>query len=140
MNARELRIGNLVECKGWGDTYTDRSPYYGECIFPVYSACKVFVKLEVGHDALQKERIERINPIPLTEEWLLKFGFFGDGFVWEKDEFIIGLYKTGYFHIPSKLILLQSTLSSKTGVEIKSVHQLQNLYFAITGDELTMTE
>lgn len=81
-----------------------------------------------------------ISAIPISEEWLTMFGFVDDGVVWEKDELIIGLYKTGYFHIPSKLILYQSLLSSKTGVAIKSVHQLQNLYFAITGKELTKSE
>ena len=143
MNARELRIGNLVECKGWGDTYTDRKPYYGKCIFSVYSACKVFVKLEVGHDALQKERIERINPIPLTEEWLVKFGFekVNDNFMtiesyhYENKNCWIYLIADGFE-------LELNTLSERNNLcrTYKYVHQLQNLYFALTGEELTISE
>jgi hypothetical protein len=74
-----------------------------------------------------------IKPIPLTEEWLLKFGF-KKGFndtdmrvqvtkdcsmsIWtcdEKDNCIIG----------DDLVLT-----------IQYVHQLQNLYFVLTGEEL----
>ncbi len=79
-----------------------------------------------------------ICPIPLTEEWLLKFGFeksdntpFYDYFVLE---FGIGLcydvYSDSYF------LAYQKNHYTKTN--IKYVHQLQNLYFALTNEELTI--
>lgn len=77
------------------------------------------------------------KPIPLTEEWLLKFGFKKRKnrhlFHWEnkiviseyKDEFENFFYpKTGY--------------DIRFSNEIKYVHQLQNLYFALTGTHLKL--
>ena len=81
-------------------------------------------------------------PIPLTEEILLKFGF-------NKE------YQKGYIGIdvcnsdsvltePLKMGEWQTnyTFQFETGSvpkfkEIEYVHQLQNLYFALTGEELT---
>jgi hypothetical protein len=71
------------------------------------------------------------NPIPLTEEWLLKFG--------AKElnakrgilkEFVlktvrIEMSNSGNFYYKNSKLILES------------VHQLQNLYFALTGKELT---
>ena len=78
---------------------------------------------------------DEIEPIPLTEEWLLKFGFKKRKnrhlFHWEnkivvseyKDEFENFFYpKTGY--------------DIRFSNEIKYVHQLQNLYFALIQEEL----
>ena len=77
------------------------------------------------------------KPIPITEEWLLKFGFKKRKnrhlFHWEnkiviseyKDEFENFFYpKTGY--------------DIRFSNEIKYVHQLQNLYFALTGTHLKL--
>ena len=75
-----------------------------------------------------------IEPIPLTEEWLSKFGFENafadkwDGMEWMPCEFINGkLYYTPDMHH-----------HASKGIE--NVHQLQNLYFALTGEELTIKE
>ena len=82
------------------------------------------------------------EPIPLTEEWLLKFGF---------------KKKMGFYEIRgkrSKLMLVKSTLRINLAQQciteitygdcyafnLSSVHQLQNLYFALTGEELTIKE
>jgi len=69
-----------------------------------------------------------VKPIPLTEDWLLKFG-----------------YKTTKIHhyaIKGHLIWIinGNFICDKNGVTIKHVHQLQNLYFALTGTELEITE
>jgi uncharacterized protein YukJ len=76
-------------------------------------------------------------PIPITEEWLLKFGFTrikskttycDDGFidVWNKDGFLLD----------DKGVLIEYT---ENFVRIYYVHQLQNLYFALQGEELSIT-
>ena len=79
-----------------------------------------------------------VNPIPLTEEWLLKFGFKLDMeiFNWNAT---IGENEIGDF----KLALRYSErigwfFQSKCTV-LKYVHQLQNLYFAICGEELVFS-
>lgn len=79
-----------------------------------------------------------INPIPLTEKWLLKFGlkktkpessgYFG--------------YSNDVIEIENKiqLVLYDGHINEDTTKifmpNIEYVHQLQNLYFALTGDEL----
>ena len=66
-----------------------------------------------------------LKPIPLTEELLLRIGFsvssLGDDNVVSVNGFY--LWKDRLQHIT-------------TGTRIKHVHQLQNLYFALTGEEL----
>lgn len=83
------------------------------------------------------------KPIPLSEEWLLKLGF---------EE----IYNSEYTH---KFELTQdvsfeyrfekfNNASGMTGLtyygrllgKIKHVHQLQNLFYSITGEELTIKE
>ena len=112
MEAKDLRVGNIVR-------YADN----------VYlSASKV---TEVG-DIIQYET-DYYEPIPLTEEWLLKFGF--------KEVIVDSWY--------SKLAKNKNTINiSKSGLvainddkpirAIEYVHQLQNLYFALTNEELTL--
>ncbi len=72
----------------------------------------------------------KAQPIPLTEEWLNKFK-------WERvnaDEFVFR--NNNYFSIDSSGRLYY--MDDYTAVDIQFVHQLQNLYFALTGEELTM--
>lgn len=71
--------------------------------------------------------------IPLTEEWLLKFGF-------EKKE---GYYDRYYYSIDGMNIKIDDDMFETEVGEclyksIKYVHQLQNLFFAINDEELTM--
>ena len=87
------------------------------------------------------------EPIPLTEEWLLKFGF-------EKiitptllKEINITYYKKGNFIIYLLKNSFEVELINQNGEQFnlyinweKHVHTLQNLYFALTGEELTRKE
>ena len=70
------------------------------------------------------------SAIILTEEWLLKFGF--KRFPW-------GLV-VGNLLFKDNLKCTELTFEVGNGfrVEIKYIHQLQNLYFALTGEELTL--
>jgi hypothetical protein len=85
----------------------------------------------------------QVNPIPLTEEWLLKFDMeLTDGFSSSRK-----LYLNNYendiskitYSPKEKLLRLSNGQSKGTMLipHIKYVHQLQNLYFALTGEELT---
>lgn len=77
--------------------------------------------------------IEDIEPIPLTEEWLLKFGFESiAGCVYKEFGSIeIGLMKS------SKRFYLQIR-SENTTIDIKYIHDLQNLWKVLTKEELTL--
>ena len=129
IQANELRIGNLVKCTGLGDTYLDRKPYYGKEIFDISGIFPAIVKLNLGFEAEQKVEVDEIQPIPLTEEWLIRAEFkpflkdCSNSGNYILQSIIIHTRKSGYYlHNPVP--------------KIKSVHQLQNLYFALTGQEL----
>lgn len=78
--------------------------------------------------------ISTIKPIPLTEEWLLKFGFEIVVKNAEKNNILL------HYHRINKTydFLLNEPHSNKYNTtKLEYVHQLQNLYFALTGEELT---
>ena len=126
MEAKELMIGNYVNLIADGhkhepDTFKwsiDDYEYYETVMF-------------------------NILPIPLTEWWLLKFGF-------EKD--IDNDYCFKGFHLEDRnidtFLPVEKILKLKDNFgcwyvgaylrELKHVHQLQNLYFALTSKELTI--
>lgn len=83
--------------------------------------------------------LSNIEPIPLTEEWLLKFGYTETGFMgFEKGfgnnsilhiQFMAGGVITGFIEGDSTYVLIG---------KIDFVHQLQNLCYTLTGKELTI--
>jgi hypothetical protein len=126
MLASELRIGNYVN-------------YAAEKVIVLQTSIKGRNKwdVELGYfeDSIGFERmITEIQPIPLTEEWLLKFGFY-----------LIEVFDTKIYFIESLKqieIRVYEDGSIDLGTEnewlteLKHVHQLQNLFFALTGKEL----
>ena len=123
MKNSELRIGNLIlfENKTVEVTGISKSA------------------LNFGKHGFAINILEWFQPIELTEEWLVRFGFTlnMDNFNWNA---AIGENEIKDF----KLALRYSNrigwfFQSKCTV-IKYVHQLQNLYFCITGEELKLKE
>lgn len=118
----ELRIGNLVYFKGvlnkviavW-ISKEDSSKSYFHCE-PIDD--KICDNPKIG-----------FHGIPLTEEWLVKFGF---GRV-DGNEFNIITGMT-IFRIEERFELGNHDFP----IELKYVHQLQNLHFALTGNELEL--
>lgn len=109
MKANELRIGNLVQ--------TNKGN---------------IVHLNTNHLTILCYGIEDlIKPILLTEEWLLMFRF--ENVVVDKRKFC-GVY----FFNGVRLTLSNSGKIYYGKLLISSIHQLQNLYFALTGEELTI--
>ena len=112
MKATELRIGNWVN-NGNIDYIVD----YNNLI-----------------DLLDYEKVNGrmlSKPILLTKVWLVKFGF---------EDFMDGknLYCKPYFNISFIGNELRYIGISGFYRNIKHVHQLQNLYFALTDNELTI--
>tara|TARA_R110000822_G_scaffold241652_1_gene370895 strand:- start:621 stop:983 length:363 start_codon:yes stop_codon:yes gene_type:complete len=116
MKAKELRIGNLVILpKG--------------LVKPVIEVSETLVRFQN-----QLFEIEDVEPIPLTEEWLFKFGF-------QKEESDDVYCQFIDFTLDGESFLCKQEESDHmacilNGKKIDSVHQLQNLYFALTGEEL----
>jgi hypothetical protein len=110
MKANELRVGNLYDNNG---NYFVVTPSTIESVF-------------------ESERVW-CKPIPLTEEILLKCGFISDGNNFELDWLLIHTHlPTGEYHF-----LLNEYKSGKLKVtKLSYLHQLQNLYHALTNEEL----
>lgn len=70
------------------------------------------------------------SPIPLDEAWLLDFGFERDGAYWSHRNLNL---QTSELKNGGEIILVPNR---KYVLELKYTHQLQNLYFALTGEEL----
>ena len=116
MKSSELRIGNYVYFHGDVEEI-NMVDGYGI----------------IGREEQPSCPIEEFEPIPLTEEWLLKFGF-------EKNDNNQFILMEG-----SVDILFNKDLNGWTcdGINFsinmtEHVHQLQNLYFALTGEELIL--
>lgn len=123
IQANQIRINNLI--------YND----IGE-IQPVYGVDEKSILTKVEENGWSI----CFNPkgIPLTEEWLLKFGF-------EKGVDNVYFIKTKHFYLKIFQSIGHALCSVdkyskaiKINDDIKYVHQLQNLYFALTGKELTI--
>lgn len=131
MKATELRIGNRVfkvdfdQCKEiYRSEYLVRG-YDLEC-------------LEI--DGCLPHNDSELQAIPLTEEWLLKFGFekrnnySQNWFLWLDHGWHKGM---PYIRFIKKIFYLYITGESPVKIcKIRYIHQLQNLYFVLTGDEL----
>lgn len=124
MTANELRIGNLV----------DLGNRIAKVIEIGHLAC-VVVDLEESQDTL--EDYERTKPIPLTEEWLLKFGFEINRQSKEENNIWRCYSEEGFFEIEQIGDGFFLDDNACYGTELNYVHQLQNLYFALIGEELT---
>lgn len=113
MEANELRIGNFV-----GDIGNIPYQVYPQTILSLWQM-EISGKIPLD-----------VNPIPLTEEWLVKFGFtksLANGTIYCKARFMEIIYDSDIY---------LSFSGNRGKLNIKHVHQLQNLYFALTGEEL----
>jgi hypothetical protein len=84
---------------------------------------------------IPNDKLHQNEPIPLTEEWLLRFGFCG------KDHFTdLNLETTNlkFYCGNGRLTIVELELGYHVSINVKHVHQLQNLYFALIGEELTL--
>ena len=114
MNAKDLRVGNLLQ-------------YRQDVMVKPNLAGQMFACTADDILFLSENDVWYVDPIRLTEELLIKFGF-------EK-------YSGGYSSKDSVIELTFDFLVWKPNVKrlrILYVHQLQNLYFAITGEELAI--
>lgn len=118
MEAKDLRIGS----------YVMDSEINGDDIKTV---CAVYSNSITVHDDTTIYNHE-LRGIPLTEEWLLKFGFkkYGKTTLFKKSNVTLNSMDIGHNRGDG------FTLNYTPFVKVQHVHQLQNLYFALTGLEL----
>ena len=116
MKATELRIGNIV----------DLGSRIAKIIEIGYSSW-VVVDLEKTQDTI--EDYERVQGLVLIDEWFEKFGFYKEGDIskyWTLNNVDIWELNGGF--------------ANDLDIPIQYIHQLQNLYFALTNEELTIKE
>ena len=122
MEARELRIGNYVY-----DTKSEVN----------------IINLE-ALTYICKEPLNQVKPIPLTEKWLVRFNhtrtysnkyqIFVDGMIFQIK---LAQLVNGKWYI-TKVINTNGVIIEVAITKIEFVHEYQNLYFALTGEELTI--
>jgi hypothetical protein len=113
MKKQDFRFGNLVNYNEGGISQVIGVHQFG---------------LDVMDEDLEEiyMEYENFSGIPITEEWLLKFGFekVADRYRLKKGWHWIEVNKFSYY------------IDGKQYGLIDYVHQLQNLYHALTGEEL----
>lgn len=123
MKANELRIGNWVDLRG---SYLQ--------VFSINNtSTATHSKIELDLDSVTLDKhvkwvnISCIEPIPLTEEILLSCGFLN----WN------GYFSKGNIKYENGNIILKFYSDDAYIIKgIKYLHQLQNLYYALTGGDL----
>jgi hypothetical protein len=130
MKASELRIGNFVYVD-WVDAGRKVETNFGVHYQNISKPLIVMDTTPTGYGC----DLKFVKPIPLTKEWLKKFGFIYD----------CGWYDFGRISVWKNMDRLVQKL--KTNIPIYNqfdcpnyVHQLQNLYFTLTGNELIFKE
>jgi hypothetical protein len=113
----ELRVGNYISALGKTTTQVE-----GFCIWDGLIQNSDFAERD-GED---------FDEIFLTEEWLIKLGFQSEeAFCYELDDISINTSR--------ELIWVHTKCKNNVELDMPEyVHQLQNLYFALTGKELKL--
>lgn len=147
----ELRIGNLVD---------DR---HGCLLIVSETTSQVVWGNLVDGGIPVARKFDILEPVPLTEDWLRRCGFevtntdAGDRFVWMElqcDDFSIKYERENPSYFTGPLVpkepIQSLDLVGNGGFDylghmdmknkINHVHQLQNLYFALTGKELEINK
>ncbi len=121
MKAKELRINNQIYFST-DDGKTKRIHIVVPKDIHVMNLCEVESLLAEG----KSRESECYYPIPLTEEWLLKFGAILYPWGWVLKEFLIATNHKDKYWIE---------VGNGKRIKIPYVHTLQN-FFALTGTEL----
>jgi len=119
MNSNGLKLSNYVEYNGV--TVQISELQHAQCT--IYSS-DFIVNMAVFYN--------KIKPIPITEKWLYNAGFsYCDGRMWFEKYGILSDYDKKYI-----------SMIDREGEHFSIcnyVHELQNLYFALTGSELVFS-
>jgi len=124
MKAEELRVGNLVcECE-----FTDNSVWQHK-VEGILDGKAYFDNGDIWE-------CEKLVPIPLTEEWLVRF----DANQYKPVKGLYFIYDHTFLFENGSISLYDPDRCVHVSNKYSYVHQLQNLYFALTGEELKLKE
>jgi|SRR4028119_110882 hypothetical protein len=132
IQTRELQLGNLVLKDGIIHEIGELNP-------------SVLLILTLTDYDFRKALPERVDPIPLTEAWVvLRFGFEKesrkdrDGFQYYSIGTFSIVYKDGSFAFLDVIITEDERGYDYEKTDLPYVHSLQNLYFSLRRTELTI--
>jgi len=141
MKASELRLGN------WTNNYKSMMSgvYYPVMIVSIGEkklSCLTEMAMQFHGVKPAVGLLADFFPIPLTEEWLIKLGLLF------KSKNLYGYFEYDFPYDSFKITYdssdpdpdYQIIFEGNGLAYVKYVHQLQNLYFALTGEELTIKE
>jgi len=117
MEAHELRIGNYFK------VYQTEEKVYD-----------IFYDTDEGVRFINDYNISIIEPIPLTEEWLLKSG--ADKV--DNTEFTINRFRLKYQDVYKFWYVTDLIDHTAYITKIEYVHEYQNMFFALNGDDLKL--
>lgn len=121
INAKDFRIGNLLISET------------GEAL-PIAYIHDDVIGLHNGFGGVQKHQkqpvfsynIDKIQLLPLTDEWIINFGLSKEnGYPYKFHYGYLKMRNGSFFYYYFNI-----------EIELQFVHQLQNLYFCLTGKEL----
>ena len=127
MRAEELRIGNLVTRGNKKHSFKIKEIHESSVVLEVYSRTLWNITI--------------IEPIPLTEEWLVKLGFEYRDY-YKNYRIMAGDYYNSVQLRDGKWLYNGDSSDAQCyGIrEVQYVHTLQNLYHALNDEELTLNE
>ena len=130
LSVNELMIGNFFHDKLTGELL----------------AVSGLAEKEIGYTVIDRDKFPlpdgwSAEPIPLTKQWLWNFGFIGVVSQSKRinDDIELSLSVGGNIvkcELICETLYDDTTERTITHIPIKYVHQLQNLYFALTNKEL----
>lgn len=142
IQASELRIGNYVfDDEGILSKINGMQPYGYSIRCDEEEGCELLIDLYPQDGTIKKGfavDINLCNPIPLTEEWLIRFGFEN------KPDIDNGTYHTAVFEKNGISLLFfmgdfnDCQINGDLDIDLSYVHTLQNLWYILTKQELKL--
>lgn len=155
METKNYRIGNKVQVslfenekdfkENVEDTYIKNEWFIGEIesIEPFNPDYTYSIDLDTNEKhANNIDEWQRVDPIPLTEEWIKKAGFKQNtNKLFDLKIFRKGIYFISISEKGNMFGFKQSADEQYTPIkELKYVHKLQNIYFELEDSELVFSE
>lgn len=128
INPKELRIANLVQDSEGNIGRVSMLHYYGADVIH-----------EDGHTSLQIDSKE-LQPIPITEEWLLMLGF-KDCYTSKRTIRYDNILDVSVeYEFSGRHVRVGAKYKGCDIPGINHLHHMQNLFFELTGKELTIKQ
>lgn len=133
MNKNEFMIGNLILCKNQVRAVESIGP-------EGLSLRSIDETNELVTNPVEEVSVEECTSIPLNEEWLQALGLIAD-----PDN---AVYEEVWYNFPDERFSIKLNTSAPHKVELEYViilkmvsfvHELQNLYFIVTGENLKVS-